>query len=232
MQDFPGNSHTARTITNSQDAEKAEENASDPKKLEKVITGKVVQRKKGLGSRFKEMFFHEDGNFGEYLFEKVIVPKLKDLGLSVLDQFFDGIHQGVEEMFHGPNGQGRRKTISYGTPRRNYNAYSASSPSVRRESITRPPGVPRIIRRSNVIEDIILETREDGEAVIEELTAVIDSVGHCTVGDLYSLVDIHPKTTDEGWGWTDISNARCTRIPGANPPEFMLRMPSPRPIEN
>jgi hypothetical protein len=79
-----------------------------------------------------------------------------------------------------------------------------------------------------VVRDYILETREDADLVLEELDAVIDSVGHCTVGDFYSTMGDTPNQTDEEWGWTSLSAARVTKV-ASN--EFLISMPRPRPIE-
>lgn len=233
--DFPGNSHTSRIVGNDGEAGTPEaDGVSTPKKVEKVVQGKVITRKKPLGVRFKEMFASGNGDsFAEHLVENVVVPMIKDIILSVITQTAEGFKQGLEErLFEGQPRPSRRSSYSDGRPPSvAYHRMSSSSTTMRRDSGTRPPA-PRVIRRSNVVEDIILASREDGDAVREELEAMIDSVGHCTLGDLYDLVGITPKSTDEGWGWTDISRSRINRIPGSNPPEFLLTMPRPIPIEN
>lgn len=234
--DFPGNSHTSRIEDEKKDPaqESVEAQAtSEMKKVKKVVTGKVVEKKPPtLGDRFKNMFLHDGGNFAEHIVEKIVVPMVKDMALSIATQMVDGFRQGVEEMLFGPDGKERRgRTTSYGTGRPvvNYTRYSSSS-TVRRSGDR--PGNDRDDgpRRSNRVKEIIVESREDGDAVIEELEAIIDSdIGHCTVGDFYAACNESFVSTDEGWGWTDLSNARVRKLARD---EFLIVMPRPRPIES
>ncbi len=228
MDQFPGNSHTSRIEAKGPTPAKSEE-TSEPKK---VVSGKVRQRNKPLSTRLKNMFINDGGSFGEYLVEKVIVPMMKDMALSVITQTADGVRQGIEDKLFGPDERGHRgRTTSYGTGRPvvNYTRYSNNT-SMRRDSSTRPPSGYAPIRRSNRLKDIVLESREDADLVLEELDAIIDTpdVGHCTVGDFYGLVGETTRSTDEEWGWTDLSQARVSKL---SPKEFLISMPRPRPIE-
>lgn len=234
--DFPSNSHTAR-IEQKKDTEPEEtgtETPSEPKKAKKVVTGKVTNHKPTLSSRFKKMFLHEGGDFAGHIVEKVVVPMFKDMALSIVTQMVDGVRQGVEEAIFGPDGKGeRRRTTSYGTGRPvvNYTRYSSSS-TVRRSGdapIRRSDRYDRD-RRSNQVKQIVVQTREDGDAVIEELEGIIDSdIGHCTVGDFYAACGESTVSTDEDWGWTDLRNARVREI---TRDEYLIDMPRPRPIES
>lgn len=231
--EFPGNSINSRIDDNKPPEKPANtETTSDPKKVKKVVTGKVMEKKPTVGSRFKKMFLHDGGNFAEHVVEKVVVPMFKDMALSIATQMVDGIRQGVEEALFGPNGKDRRgRSTSYGTGRPvvNYTRYSSTS-SVRRTSDDRPPRGEGI-RRSNRVKEIIVETREEGDAVLEELDAIIDNpnVGHCTVGDFYAACGESTRSTDEEWGWTDLSQARVRKI---EEDEYLIVMPRPRPIES
>jgi hypothetical protein len=227
MDEFPGNSHTSR-IEENKEPEKSE-TTSEPKKIRQVATGKVSQRPKTLGARFKEMFFNEGASFGEHLVENVVVPMVKDMMLSIVVQVGDGFKQGVEGFLFGPDAQGRRtRSTSYttGRPTVQYNRFSSST--VRRDISSPIRSRNDVIRRSNRIRDVVVETRDEGEDVIEELNAMIDSIGHCTVGDFYAAVGERTHSTDEEWGWTDLRDARVERIDHT---EFLIRMPRPRPIQ-
>jgi hypothetical protein len=230
MEDFPGNSHSARISETPKPA--SEKSPEENKPVKKVVSGKVTQRPKPIGKRLKDMFITDGGNFGEYLVEKVVVPMVKDMVLSIIEQSAAGFRQGVEEKLFGPDDQGNRRraptTYGSGRPVVNYTRYSSSS-TVRR-SADRPPGGDTIKRRSNQVKEYILEDREDADMVLEELDAMIDSdLGHCTVGDFYSLMGDRPRSTDEEWGWTDLSTARVTKL---SPNEYLIAMPRPKPIEN
>jgi hypothetical protein len=209
----------------------SEGQAQTKKTADKVVKGKVIQRKKPLGKRFKEMFGgNGEESFGQYLVSNVVEPMIKDMILSIITQTADGIRGGIEERLFGEAQTRSTRTVSHGTgrPRVNYTRYSSSTTPTYRSPNTAPPA-PRIIRRSNVIEDIILETRQEGEDVIAELNEIIASVRHCTVGDLYASVGIRPKTTDEGWGWDDLRSARVTELRSGG---YLLLLPPPIPIEN
>lgn len=236
---LPGNSHSAK-LKREQEKAGAEpvdtqtsEPAAEARRPKQVVTGKVTQRKKPLGSRMKEMFFSgggEDVGFIEHLAQSVIVPKIKDMLLTLVKQTLDTIEQSAEEVVHGKTRTGTTRTVSSVTrrPVHNYNAPYRSSPT--RSPVRSASPVTRAkIRRSNQIQDIILGSIEETDAVIEELSALIDDVGHCTVGDLYVVVGITPNATDEGWGWTDIRHA-LPRLLSTD--EYLLVMPPPIPIEN
>lgn len=235
--DFPGNSHTSRIDEEKKDTAPGPaktEAPSEPKQVKKVVSGKVTQRPKSLGKRFKDMFVSDSSNFAEHVVENVVVPMVKDMALSIATQMVDGFRQGVEEMLFGPEGKERRqRTTSYGTGRPvvNYTRYSSTS-SVRRSTTDRDrPVRGEAIRRSNRVKEIIVESREDGDAVLEELDAIIDNpnVGHCTVGDFYAACGESTSSTDEEWGWTDLSQARVRKL---DVDEYLIVMPRPRPIES
>lgn len=233
--DFPSNSISARTAEKAPDQEPAEtQTPSEPTRAKKVVTGKVSEKKKTLGKRFKEMFLHDGGNFAEHIAEKVIVPMVKDMALSIATQMVDGFRQGVEEMLFGPDGKGdRRRTSSYdqNRPRINYSRISSSTRVSRSED--RPSRNDRD-RRSNRVKEIIVETRDEGDAVLEELEAIIDSeVGHCTVGDFYAACGESTVSTDEDWGWTDLRSARVVDCDprSRNSQEFLIVMPRPRALD-
>lgn len=229
MEDFPGNSYTSRTVKqeNEQEPEKSE-TASEPKKVAKVIGGNAIGRKKPLGERMKDMFISDGGSFAEHLAENVIVPMVKDIAITIIAQTAEGFKQGFEEMLFGSDKSRPRRTTSYGTGRPvvNYNKVTSRTSMTRQNSV-RPES--RAVRRSNSIKDIIVESREDGDLVIEELDAMIDRIGHCTVGDFYSLVGESTRSTDEEWGWTDLSGARVTKIATD---EYLVSMPRPRPVDS
>lgn len=228
MDQFPGNSHTARRAAD-KDIPAKSDTASDPKKVQKVVTGKVSERKKPLGSRFKDMFISQadGGSFAEHLVENVVVPKMKDMALSIVTQIVDGVRMGVEEVLFGPDDKGHRSrsSTSYGSTRPTVSYHRMNSQTATRRFSDRPPA-PNTIRRSNRVKEIIVSSREQGEQVIEELEAMIDGeVGHCTVADFYVAVDVSPTSTDVDWGWADLREARVHEL---NRDEFVILMPRPK----
>jgi hypothetical protein len=246
MDDFgslPGNSHTSKLKKEQQEASKetgpipsAQKQYEEHQKSEaendgtvkKVVTGKVVKKRKPLGVQFKEMFASEgEQSFVDYLINDVAVPMIQETIISIASNTLDGIKNGIEDRITGGRTDSRSsRTTSYGTGRRvDYNAqYRASRPSIR----TSAPSPRMTIRRSNRVMDIFLETREDGLDVIEELQGKIDGFGHCTVADLYACVGEDIKTTDEAWGWDNLEDARVRRLATG---QFQLVVPRPIPIQ-
>lgn len=239
MDDFgslPGNSHTAKLKKEQQKAGASEEaegsqaisDAENNEKVKKVVSGKVITKRKPLGVQFKEMFASEgEQSFMDYLINDVAVPMIQETIVTVIGSTLDGIKNGLEDRITGGRSEGRTSRLtSYGTGKRvDYNAqYRASRPSVRSTA----PSPRMTIRRSNRVVDIFLETREDGMDIIEELQGKIDGFGHCTVADLYACVGEDIKTTDEAWGWDTLEDARVRRLATG---QFQLVVPRPIPIQ-
>ncbi|QPX71429.1 hypothetical protein SscP1EGY_31 [Streptomyces phage SscP1EGY] len=207
--EFPGNSFAAKRI-------KVTEEGVEPKttvekeKIGPVINGKVEQRKKTLGARFKQHFVTEGEGFFDHIVEKVIIPKSLELFNTIVRQTADAFAQGVEEALFG--GKSNRPT----TPprpgfaqRTNYNGVTAPSKPTATTTYFQP-----VVRRSNVVKDVVLEFREDVELVLDTLRGVIERHGHCTLGDFYQLVDIPTNPVDEEWGWTNLASARSREVNG------------------
>jgi hypothetical protein len=60
----------------------------EKKRVEKVIEGEVVRRKKPLGKRFKELFAPQDTkSAGEYILLDILVPGAKDIVVDAGQSF-------------------------------------------------------------------------------------------------------------------------------------------------
>jgi len=247
MGNFPGNSHSARLKKQeaSENPEASEEQVGpidsaqkqyDENQAEndgeaqpkKVVTGKVTIRKKTLSSRFREMFAGDgEQTFVEHLINDVAIPRMQEMMISIVHQTMDGVKTGIEDMISGnrTTSSGIR-TTSHGTgrPVTNYNAQYRSTPSRPND---RTPAPRMTIRRSDRVKDVFFETREHGLEVLSDLEDKIAGFKHCTVGDLYSACGETPRSTDESWGWDDLSSARVRMIAAH---KFELVLPRPVPI--
>lgn len=207
--EFPGNSFAAKKI-------KVTEEGVEPKatvekeKLDPVISGKAEQRKKTLGARFRQHFVTEGEGFFDHIVEKVIIPKSLELFNTIVRQTADAFAQGVEEALFG--GRTNRPAPSrpgfVGTVRTNYNGV-ATTPKPTTTAYFQP-----VVRRSNIVKDVILELRSDVELVLDSLRGVIERDGYCTLGDFYELVDIQTNPVDYEWGWTNLASARSREVNG------------------
>lgn len=230
MDEFPGNSHTARIQQDSTAKAVDSEKLVEPTPIDKkLVKGKVKERPKTLGGKMKDLFVADGIDITEHLYEKVVKPKVQETAIAILDQVFDAFKDGFREVITG----GRRPSGGYSSssrpPRTQYNRIR---PSVvirggeRDRFSDRPP--MGSIRRSNRVRELLVESQEDGDVVIETLEALIDGdTGFCSVGDYYDLMGEQVVSTDYEWGWTDLRNARVRYL---SDNEYLMVMPQPRPL--
>lgn len=194
----------------------------EPKKIEKVIEGKVIRRKKPFTKRFAEVFIGGDSRtVGSYLLYDVLLPATKDT-------IADLMSQGVERMLFGEvKSTSRRPANRRGAGGYvSYNRYSQSTPpwdTGRKE----PRNPTRRSRANHDFDEIILDTRTEAEEVIDRLFDLISRYESATVADLYELVGVTGNYTDDKWGWIDIRGADVTRVRNG----YLLNLPRPEPLD-
>lgn len=221
LNDLPSNSNKVGSIIS--EPEPPAENSTSGSK--KVIQGVAVRQKRSIGTRLKDMFIEDGGDFADQLVKEVVIPKAKEIVLTVIDQTQLGIKQVVEQALFGQIRTHNRPT-NYGTGRPvNYNGMSASIIRPRADTGSHI----RRMRRSNVPDDVVVSSLEEGEMILEELDAKIDAMRHCTVADLYELAGIEPTGTDDSWGWTNLDRARVRLI---GPSRYLIVVPRPQSIDN
>ena len=210
--DYPPNSHKSRE---GRTARPGVKKSSERVKQEKIVTGSVIQRKKSLGSKMKEMFTGDDArSVGEYLVQEVLVPALKSL-LS------DVASQGAERLLYGETNRGSSRGSRSGS-RSNFTNYSRmhDRPEPRRDISHRS-------RASHDFRDIVLESRPEAEDVLERLGDLIDQYDAANVGDLYDLVGITPDFTDNNYGWYTLRGSRIIKTRDG----YLLDLPRTEHIE-
>ena len=72
-----------------------------------------------------------------------------------------------------------------------------------------------------VYKRIVLETREDAEEVLDNLSNAIDEFGVVSISDLYEFVGIKSEYTDNKYGWTNISSAKAIPVSDG----YLLKLP-------
>lgn len=218
--EFPSNS-------NARKAPKA--GPTSAKKVEKVVTGEVIQRKKPLGKRFRETFSGDDNrSVAAYVLFDVLIPAAKDM-------IADAVSQGIERKLFGEvrsasrRGGYRPGNTLFGNATYNaYNRYSGSVGSSLR-SDPRQAANNRLRNRAarSNYDEIILATRAEATEVIDSLIAIIAQYDAATVDDLFELVGITGEFTDEKWGWTDLRGADIQRIHEG----YLLNLPRPQALD-
>lgn len=190
---YPSNSNKKKT----------EGGKNERKKLEKVITGKVVERKKPLGRKIAETFAGDDAqSVGSYILFEVIVPTVKSM-------ISDAVSQGVERLLFG--GGTQRNPSSRGSSGGRYTSYNKMYRSSERDRDS-PRQISNKARASHNFTEVVLDSRGEAEMIIDNLIELINDYDVATVADLYDLVDIAGEFTDEKWGWTDLRGASVRRV--------------------
>lgn len=203
MKDYAGNSN--------KDRENDPDSGKDKKpELEKVISGKATIKKKGIGRKFKEVFIAQDLKSAIYnVFSDTLVPAAKKM---MFDSGQDFLHRIMFKESVGVRRDGRGPRIDYRGP------IGRSSPRENRM-------VERISPKA--WDDVILETREDAEVVLERMKDIIDGYGVVTVGDLCELLEVSAPHTYEKWGWDYLTGVQVKPIREG----YLLDLPPPQPIQ-
>lgn len=213
MQDFPPNSHRAKT------------QPEPPKKIERVTSAEVVRRKKGLGRQFKETFIGGDAKMAmQYMMIEVVVP-------AVRDTMIDALQGGIEKLIYGddrPRRGSRSAPSAYPNP--GHVAYNRMGPSVPPRSAP-PSSQNALSRRSRArhdFDDIVIPSRPEAEEVIDRMFDLLSRYGSVRVADLYELTGIAGTHTDHKWGWTELRGARAARLRSGG---YLLELPEPQPLD-
>lgn len=187
------------------------------KKVEKVIRGKAVRRKKSFGTKFKEMFVGADADtVREYVIYDVAIPALKDM-------ISDATSGGIDRILFGDGARSRTRSSHrgrYDEPRIAYHRMSPVSDKRRRHD-DRHDIRPR--RRSNMVDEILLDTRAEAEDVLGKMYDLLERYDTVSVSDLNSLVGLTGPFTDDNWGWTDLQGSRTKRVREG----YLLILPDP-----
>ncbi len=189
--DYQSNSHKSK-----------EEKATTPdKKVEKVTTGVVVEKKPTLGQKFKNLFF--GGEFrgaSKYIAGDVLLPAFRNL-------LVDATTKGVERVVYGESTQSRRRPVDYGS------RVQYSNPlNMQRDRARLPDQAIRSRQPRRDLNDFVLASREDAALVLERLIDILDKYEVASVADLYDLTGLPSSHVDNKWGWTYLNNAEIRQV--------------------
>lgn len=167
----------------------------DHKKVEKVISGNVVKKKKSFCKQMKENILGEDiKEVSSYVFWDTLIPALK----STLVEMLTG---GIEMFFYG------RKTSKSSRDKRNtyvsYNSMYDRTPS-RKESTTS--------RNTGAFDEFVFKSRSEAETVRDHLVDLIEEYDMVSVADFYDLVGETGNFTDNKYGWVNLADAKVIRV--------------------
>lgn len=193
MEDYTANSRLSK--------EKSEE--STERKVEKVVSGNVKQKKKSGLSKFAGAVVQEDAHNVAYsLFSDVLIPALKKT-------IQDLVTNGIDMLLYGDSGRSKKSPGS----KISYNSiYDRGSTPVRRNR-----------NYDYDYDEIIIDNRGEAEEVLSALDEIIDQYKAATVLDFYDLVGVTGKHTDQKFGWTDLRSAQVVRVREG----YVIKLPKP-----
>ena len=200
MAEYKSNSHRSKEL-------QAKERE---KKVEKVVTGKVITKKKSGIRKFADEFISDDAkNVKSYVFGEVLIPAIKKA-------ISDIVTDGIDMILYGEARRGGKRSTADRVSYRNY--YDGGRSSSRED---------RGYSSRRSYDDIILDSRGEAEEVLARMDELMDTYGLVRVADLYDLVGITGDYTDNKYGWTNIRNAEVVRVREG----YAIKMPRAIPID-
>ena len=203
MNDYTPNSHRFK--------EGAADNSTEKKKVDKVIQGNAKLKKKNEIGKLKDVFISEDvHNVKNYILMDVLVPAIKKAVSDI-------VTNGIDMVLYGSTGHSTKKTMG---SRVAYNSlYDKDNRERRFSDSTTRDGYNH--------DDIIVDSRGEAEDVISQMQDLIDTYGYVSVADLYDLIGITGKHTDNKYGWKNIRNAEPVRVRDG----YLLKLPKVIPLD-
>lgn len=194
-------------------------NVTEEKKVEKVIKGSVVKRKKSASKKVFESFVGEDvDTVMSYIVHDVLIPAAKNT-------ITDMVQGGIEMLLFGER-QGSRTRRDGNKSYVNYGSYSGSKRDSGRNDRR---DVSRQNRARHNFDEICLDSRSEAEEVLSHLVDLVIDYGEATVADLYDLVGITGNFTDNKYGWKDLSSASVSvsRVRDG----YIINLPRVKPLD-
>ena len=174
---------------------------------DKELVGKATRQKTNGLQKFLGVFFAENiDNIGDYIFEEVVKPGIKNM-------LFDGVKKAWELLIYGENAPVQTTTAS------KYKSAWEQQNAVR--NVTTSVG-----RKGYSYDTIVVQNRAEGERVLVKLGQILSEVGSVTVADMYDLVGEVHNYTDNKWGWTSLTGARVQLAREG----YVVKMPDPIPL--
>lgn len=183
----------------------------EEKKIERVTTTDPTRRKKGLGKQFQNTFFGGDfKTASQYVIFGVLIPAAKEA-------LVEAGSAGFEKLIFGDKRRGGPRS---GSPLGHvaYNRMGLQAqPQVSR------PALSQRGRAQHDFDEIVLESRQEAEAVLDQLYDLLSKYDEVTVSDLYELSGIKSNHVDKQWGWSNLKGSGVSRVRGG----YLLDLPEP-----
>lgn len=196
---FPSNSYTSK---------------AKKKEIQKVVKKSVSAKEQSLGSKVADTFFATNGHdIMDYVIFDVLIPGIKSAAKDILNGALNMLFDGTRK----PDRIKREKGKSYV-----YTSYDGYYDKRERDE------PPARARTRSIFQDLIFETRDDAEEVLETMAEIIDEYEVVTVKDLYALAGKETNYTMDKYGWYELTNASVERIRNG----YLLKLPKPIAIDD
>lgn len=176
---------------------KQTDKSNAPEKLEKVISGEVVKKKKS--SLIANEFVKEEPSYvRDYILGEVILPAVKNTIANIVKNATDLF------LFGEVSGNSSRNDRT-GYSRRSRDDRDYDMPRDRRRYSE---------RRYDDFSDIVMTSRADATMVLNDLRDQIEDYGYATVANFYELVGEDSGHNDVKYGWESLDRAYVGSVRG------------------
>jgi hypothetical protein len=149
----------------------------------------------------------------------VLIPAAKEAIVEAASSGFEKLVYGEARPKRGRPTSGPLGYVAYNTQGR-------SQPSHDRPPM--PNRLPRRARARHDFDDIVINTRQEAEEVLERLYDALNKYESVSVADLYELTGLKSDHTDHKWGWRNLHGANVGRVRGGG---YLLDLPEPEFLE-
>jgi len=191
--EFPSNSEKGKARPIDKDRKTVAKKKAPEKNIEKIVTGEATKKPKSTGRRAKDVIFGEEFKAAaHYVINEVLIPAVRNL-------IVDTTTKGIERVIYGENSP--RRPSPTGQSRYSYNAPINRGTQQRRGNLPDQSTRFSTNRRKHNVDDILLTSRPEAEAVVERLLDILDNYDCVSIADLYALVGFPTSYIDNQWGW-------------------------------
>lgn len=203
MEEYKPNSHKYK------EEQRALHQAEEEVPVKKTIKHGASFKKKNRAEKLADVFIAEDvASVKSYVWEKVIVPKVKDLIFLI-------VTEGANMLLLGGTGKTQKSASQ------NRTVYTGYYGDEKREK----PSDDRQ-RSAYDYRGVIFDDRSDAEEVLDTMNEIIDHDGAVSVADMYEMLRMSSNYTDRRYGWDDLHTARIVRDGNG----YTLKLPRVKPI--
>lgn len=161
-------------------------------KAEKVISGSVVAKKKGVWARFKQDFLKSDSaSVKNYILGDVIIPNIKDA-------ISNGVKAAIDMMLYGEARPASAKKPGILGQKISYTSYYDRYSEKKQ---------PKQTAQRVAADDLVFETRDDAEKVLRLMTEMLSEYKRVSLLDLNDLIGRPTTPSEDHYGWLDLSGA-------------------------